>query len=271
MSFKEKFSDTLVVIRGAGDLATGIAIRFFMCGFPIIMLDIDQPTVIRRTVSFAQAMYDGQMTVEGVTAVLCSVAEAKEITKKGKIAIVKDPNADSIGFLKPSVVIDAILAKKNLGTTIDMAPCVVGIGPGFTAGLDCHAVVETQRGHTLGKAIYTGSAIPNTGIPGVIGNYGRERVMHTPCAGLFKANKKIGDIVKAGDTVAYVDETPVITEIDGKIRGMLMDGLYCPKHFKVADVDPRTDTDHTTCSDKARSIAGGALEAVLFTMVKVGL
>lgn len=263
MSYSEFAENTQIIIRGAGDLASCVAIKLHRCGFSVIMLDLAEPTVIRRTVSFAQAMFDGSAVVEGVKAVKTDIDNVKPFENK-YIQVVADPEGKLIETLKPQILIDAILAKKNLGTTKDMAPFVVALGPGFTAGQDCDAVIETQRGHKLGSIIYSGSAIPNTGIPGLIGGYGKERVMHSPCSGTFKAVKKIGDLVQAGEAVAFVNDKPVITTISGKIRGMLHDGLVIPEGFKVADVDPRgEEIDHNLCSDKARAIAGGVLEAVL--------
>ncbi|MCR5761343.1 MAG: EF2563 family selenium-dependent molybdenum hydroxylase system protein [Sphaerochaetaceae bacterium] len=263
-SFSEAIRDNLVIIRGAGDLATGVAIRLFRSGFPVIMLETEKPTVIRRTVSFAQAVFDGECRVEGICAVLTDPKYALAESESGCIPVVCDPEGKLIRKLKPRVVVDAILAKKNLGTTKDMAPFVVALGPGFTAGEDCHAVVETKRGHNLGRVIFKGSAEPNTGIPGIIGGYGKERVMKSPCAGLFRSVARIGDIVEPDTIVAYVGDSPVITTIGGKVRGMLMDRMYVPEGFKVADVDPRGEsTDHTTCSDKAMAIGGGVLEAIM--------
>ena len=272
--------NTLIIIRGAGDLATGVAIRLHNSGFPIVMLETSQPTVIRRTVSFAEAVYEGSAVVEGVRAVLCDAGSAARTAESGSIAVVIDPEGGLIGELRPEIVVDAILAKKNLGTNQRMAPFVIALGPGFTArrrntdsesGADLSgkmsfvdAVVETKRGHRLGLIITEGSAEPNTGIPGIIGGYGSQRVLHSPCAGVFRAVHTIGDIVSKGDALAFVDNSPVITEIGGKVRGMLRSGLFVPEGFKVADVDPRgADTDHTTVSDKARAVAGGVLEAVM--------
>ena len=256
--------DRLVVIRGAGDLATGTALRLHNSGFPVIMLDIEKPTVIRRTVSFAQALFSGQTEIEGVKALHCTLENAENTARSGIIAVVADPGATILDKVKPAVLIDAIIAKKNLGTNRDMAPFTIALGPGFEAGKDVDVVIETKRGHTLGKVIREGCAIPNTGIPGVIGGYGKERVMHSPCSGTFHSFCKIGDIVQAGQAVGEVDGKPVITEISGKLRGLLSDGLYVPEHFKLADVDPRgEEVDHTTVSDKARAIAGGVLEAVM--------
>lgn len=265
---------TLVIIRGAGDLATGTAVRLHNSGFPVIMLDIGKPTVIRRTVAFAQALLTGQTEVEGIRARKCTGEDALRTALSGTVAVVEDPEGKLISELRPEVVVDAIIAKRNLGTCRDMAPLTIALGPGFKASDDVDAVIETKRGHTLGRIIYNGSAIPNTGIPGIIEGYGMERVMHSPCGGTFHAVCEIGDIVAAGQTVAYVDgpngQIPVKTLISGKIRGMLFSGLEVTEGFKVADVDPRGEkTDHTTCSDKAMAIAGGVLEAVLHHLNRI--
>lgn len=268
MSFTKEIENNLVLIRGAGDLATGVAIRLHNCGFPVLMLDIEKPTVIRRTVSFAQAIYDGETTVEGVRAVFVKPFQVRK-DELDYVQVAIDPEGTLIKILQPRIVVDAILAKKNLGTTTNMADFVVALGPGFEAGIDCHAVVETQRGHNLGRIIYKGFAEPNTGIPGTLAGYGIERVVRSTCSGHFKACSKIGDIVKAGDTIAYVETTPLKTQISGKVRGMLYDGLFVEKGFKVADVDSRgTEIDHTKCSDKARTISGGVLEAILHYLTK---
>jgi len=260
----KEIRNTLIVIRGAGDLATGTAVRLHNAGFPIVMLDIEKPTVIRRNVSFAQALLTGETEVEGIRARSCTKADALSTAQSGVIAVVADPDAELVKTLKPQILIDAILAKKNLGTRRDMAPFTVALGPGFEAGKDVDAVIETKRGHTLGRVIYKGSAIANTGIPGVIGGFGKERVIHSPCAGTFRAACEIGDIVNAGQIVAYVNDVPVRTVIVGKVRGMLYSGLEVPEGFKVADVDPRgNEVDHTTCSDKTLAIGGGVLEAVM--------
>lgn len=258
------FKDRLVIVRGAGDLATGTIVRLFNAGYKVIALECDKPTVIRRTVSFASAIYDAKTIVEGVKAVLVkNTSEALIAIDDGAVPIMIDPEGKAIWELKPRFVVDAILAKKNLGTTIDMADFVVALGPGFTAGIDSDAVIETKRGHTLGRIIREGSAIANTGIPGIIAGFGKERVIHSPCAGVFNSSSSIGDIVKKGDIVAYVDDTPVLATLDGMLRGLLHNGLDIPEGFKIADIDPRgVDADFRTISDKAKAIAGGVLEAI---------
>lgn len=263
LSFK-RGKKRLVVVRGAGDLATGAITALSRAGYAVIATEVEKPTVIRRTVAFAEALYEGNMTIEGVGCTLCrNTKECLEVIEKNEVALIADKEGKIIEEVKPMVVVDAILAKKNLGTTLDMAPFVVALGPGFTAGVDSSVVIETMRGHNLGRIIYSGSAMANTGVPGLIAGCGKERVMHTPCSGLFKENAKIGDIVKKGDIIAWVDSTPVYASIDGKLRGLLHSGLNVPEHFKAADIDPRgEEVDHTTISDKARAIGNSVVVAV---------
>ena len=254
-----------VLIRGAGDIATGIALRLHRAGFQIVMTDIEKPTAIRRTVCFSQAIVCGKTTVEDVRAILAgSAADATAIWAAKAIPVLIDPNADSIKVLRPDAVVDAILAKRNLGTKITDAPIVIGIGPGFTAGEDCHAVVETMRGHTLGRAIYAGAALENTAIPGLIGGYAGERVLRAPADGVFHQLLEIGTQVKAGDVAATVNGEPMICTIDGVLRGILADGVQVHKGMKSGDVDPRCKAEYCyTASDKALSVGGGVLEAIL--------
>ena len=258
-------SGNLVVIRGAGDIATGTAIRLKRSGFQVVMLDIAKPTVIRTTVAFAQALFDDQVEVEGVSACKAiSVAEAWRLIEAGKIPVMVDPKGETLRQLKPAVVVDAILAKSNLGTHRDMAPLTIALGPGFCAGDDVDAVIETQRGHNLGRVISEGAAAENTGVPGVIGGYGEERVVRAPSAGMMQPVAAIGDLVQEGDVIAQVGSKNVVARISGKVRGMLNAGLEVTEGFKIGDIDPRGEqTCHLTVSDKARSISGGVLEAVL--------
>jgi xanthine dehydrogenase accessory factor len=260
----------LVVIKGAGDLATGVAHRLFHCGFPILMLEIPNPTVIRRTVAFAEAIYSQENTVEGVTAVsVQNFDEIEKVISLNKIPILVDPDWKSIEKLKPAVVVDAILAKRNLGTSLTDSQVVIGLGPGFTAGKDVHAVVETQRGHYLGKVIYFGTAIPDTGVPGNIGGYSKERLIRSPIDGIFKEERQIGDILNAGDIVARVNNVPVYAPISGVIRGLLHNDLIVSKGSKIGDIDPRGIYEHIfDISDKARAISGGVLEAILTITLK---
>nr|WP_307989649.1 selenium-dependent molybdenum cofactor biosynthesis protein YqeB [uncultured Niameybacter sp.] len=258
-------ANMLVVIKGAGDLATGIAYRLKMAGFQIVMTEIARPTVVRHTVAFASAVYTKSVCVEGVTSVLCAtMEEVKEALAKDFVPVIVDEKAEVIEILQPKVVVDAIIAKKNIGTCITDADIVIGVGPGFEAGVDCHYVVETKRGHYLGRVITEGSAIPNTGIPGEIGGYTKERIIRSPKSGCFKPVKKIGDSVKPGDVVAYIDDVPVLASIEGIVRGMLVDEMIVPEGFKCGDIDPRCVKEHCfSISDKARSIGGGVLEAIM--------
>lgn len=295
----------LIICRGAGDLATGIIHRLHRAGHRVIALETDYPAAIRRQVSFCEAVYDGSAAVEGVTARLVpALADAETDTETcsgindtpaahivsekwdssaieavleaGEVPLLIDPKGESIELLRPDVVVDAIIAKKNLGTTINMAPLVIGIGPGFTAGQDVHLVIESMRGHNLARIITDGMAQPNTGVPGNIAGFTSERVIHAPAAGYIHDVRKIGDIVQKGDEIAriYPDKesydnalseyVPVNATITGIIRGLIREGYYFRKGFKIADIDPRESeiTNCFTISDKARSIAGSVLEAV---------
>ena len=239
----------LVEIRGAGDIATGIALRLHRAGCKVVMCDLPTPTSIRRTVCFSEAIRLGECEVEGVRAVLV------------------DPEGASARELRPAVLVDAILAKRNLGTTMDMAPVVIGVGPGFTAGRDCHAVVETKRGHYLGQVILDGPAAPNTGIPGVIAGHSADRVLRAPADGVFEPVLQIGDVVRAGQVAATVAGVPMTCTIDGVLRGLLQAGVEVTAGMKSGDIDPRCERAHCfTASDKARAVGGGVLEAIcMFT------
>ena len=255
----------LILIRGAGDLATGVAWRLRACGFDVVMTDLPRPTSIRRTVCFSEAILQGEACVEGVRARLAGdVEQAREILRAGDVAVMADAEGACIRPLRPDAVVDAILAKRNLGTRIGCAPAVVALGPGFCAGTDCHAVVETMRGHTLGRVYYAGSALPNTGVPGNIGGFALERLLRAPCDGVFTGVKRIGEQVAAGEICAYVDGEPMRTTINGILRGLLPDGLTVTRGMKSGDVDPRCTLSHCyTISDKALAVAGGVLEAIL--------
>ncbi|BCZ44746.1 molybdenum hydroxylase [Clostridium gelidum] len=256
----------MILIKGAGDLATGVAHRLKKCGFNIVMTEISEPTMVRRTVAFSQAVYDKEVEVEGIKAVLASEKDdINRIIEDGNIAIVVDKEAKIVDEIKPDIIIDAIIAKKNLGTNINDAQIVIAVGPGFTAGVDCHCVVETKRGHYLGKTIYSGSAIPNTGVPGDIGGHTKERIIRATDEGKISPIANIGDYVEKGDIVAYINETPIFAEINGIVRGMLQKDVNVFKGMKSGDIDPRCEKNHCfTISDKARSIGGGVLEAILY-------
>ena len=254
-----------VLVRGAGDIATGIIHRLYQSGFQVLATEVAQPTVIRRTVSFAEAIYTGSYVVEEVTGVRVSdLEEANQAWANNQVPILVDPSGESAKTFQPDILVDAILAKKNLGTHLDMAPIVIGIGPGFTANEDCHAVVETSRGHHLGRVYWKGSAIPNTGIPGVIGGAGRERVVHAPLQGVLMGLKEIGDHVEAGEPILTIDDQPVVAPISGVLRGLLRSNTQVKQGLKIADIDPRDVSAYIhLISDKARAVAGGVLEAIL--------
>ena len=254
-----------VLIRGAGDIATGIALRLYRARVQVVMTDLLKPTAIRRTVCFSQAIVYGETEVENVRAVYAeNTAAAERIMARGDIPVLADPECACRETLRPNALVDAILAKKNLGTRITDAPIVVGVGPGFTAEEDCHAVVETMRGHTLGRVIYQGSALPNTNVPGLIGGYAGERVLRAPDDGIFHTVLDIGAQVKSGDVAGEVNGKPMCCTIDGVLRGLLADGTPVFKGMKSGDVDPRCKAEYCyTASDKALAVGGGVLEALL--------
>ena len=254
----------LVIIRGGGDLATGVAVRLFRAGFPVMILEIDHPTVIRLPVSFARAVYEGKVIVEDVEAVLIpSWEKAEDIIKKGKIPVLIDPKGNCIEKLSPIVIVDAILAKRNLGTRKDQAPLVIGLGPGFTAGEDVNVVIETKRGHNLGRVYYQGQAVPDTGVPGEVGGESKRRLLRAPAEGKIIPLHKIGDLVKAGEIIAEVEGVPLKTEISGVLRGLIYPQSWVARGMKVGDIDPRGIREFCfTVSDKARSLGGAVLEAI---------
>ncbi len=254
-----------VLIRGGGELATAMACRLADSHFKVIMTEVSKPQAVRRNVSFCEAVYEGTKTVEGKTARLVSSAgETRAAWKAGQLALIVDPDVTILSDIKPDIEIDAIIAKKNLGTKITDAELVIGLGIGFEAGKDVHVVIETNRGHNLGRVIRKGIAEADTGNPGNIGGFTTERVMRSPADGTIKTVKKIGDMVKAGDTVAFVGKEPVKTVIPGIVRGLLRDGTPVTRGLKAGDVDPRGNKEYCfTISDKGRTISGGVLEAIL--------
>ena len=255
----------LVLIKGAGDLATGTAVRLHRAGFRVVMTDIARPTAVRRTVAFCQCMYDGTAQVEGIAARRVETAEeAAACLTAGEVPVLADPEARIRTELPFDALVDAILAKRNLGTALTDAPIVLALGPGFTAGVDCHGVVETKRGHYLGRLILAGSAIPNTGVPGDIGGYTLQRLIRAPGTGSFRPLVQIGDRVEKGQPVAAVEGSTAAAGCPGIVRGMLPEGLWVTAGMKAGDVDPRCRPEHCfTVSDKARAIGGGVLEGLL--------
>lgn len=255
--------DLLALVRGAGDIATGVALRLHRSGFAVVMTELAQPTVERRAVAFAEAVYDGHTVVEGVTAVLAQPTDdLRPMLATGTIPVVVDPQASIREVLKPDLLVDAVLAKRNTGTTILDAPAVVALGPGFVAGRDAHAVVETLRGHTLGRVITEGTALPNTGVPEELLGLTEERVVRAPADGRFRAERAIGDLVRRGDTLGHVNAAVVSAPIDGALRGLVRSGLDVSRGYKLGDVDPRGEREYCfLASDRALAVAGGVLEA----------
>lgn len=261
----------LIIVRGGGDLATGTIHKLWAAGFQVLVLETEYPAAVRRQVAVCEAVYDGETEIEGMKAVrAASVKEAERVIHSGNVPVLVDPSGMCIKELSPAVVVDAIIAKKNLGTHRDMAPLTIAMGPGFEAGVDVDVVIETKRGHNLGRVIRKGSAIPNTGVPGAIGGYAEERVIHSPAEGRMTGIAKIGTVVKAGETIAEIlqpDGTyyPVEATIPGILRGLIRDGYPVTKGLKIADIDPREEEleNCITISDKARCIAGGVLEAII--------
>ena len=253
-----------ILIRGAGDLATGIASRLYGAGHQILMTEIEVPLTVRRTVALSRAVYEGSARIEEMEGFLAEDRKsALAVMERGDIAVMTDPGMECRKWFQPDVVVDAILAKKNLGTEITDAPFVVGVGPGFTAGHDCNCVVETKRGHTLGNIIWRGSAIPNTGVPGNVGGYTIERLIRAGADGRIEPKVQIGDYVERGQIVAITGGVPVYAQMSGIVRGMLQEGVHVWKNLKIGDIDARTEVSHCyTISDKARAIGGGVLEAV---------
>jgi len=258
-------SSIRVLLRGGGDLASGVAWRLHRCGFTIYITEIAQPMAVRRKVSFCEAVYDGEIVVEGVKARL--IRDPKEIAgtwDQGQIPVLIDPRGASKSITRPEVIVDAILAKKNLGTSIRDAHLVIALGPGFEAGRDAHYVVETNRGHNLGRLLSSGSAEPNTGVPGSVKGITADRILRSPSEGLWESALDIGDPVKQGETVGTVAGIPVIAKTDGILRGLIRPGIHVSEDLKIGDIDPRGGRPSCfTISDKALAIAGGVLEGIL--------
>ena len=266
------FFDKLVLIRGGGDLATGVAYRLHQAGFPIIVTEVAAPTAVRRTVAFAQAVFSGEHTVEGVTAVRVEqAARAREMALAGGVPVLVDPRDGVITTLRPAILVDARLLKRPNVASKKQAPLVIGLGPGFTGGVNCHAAIETNRGHWLGRVLWDSAAQANTGIPGVTLGFREERILRSPAAGVFHPTVDFGDHVEQGQTVGHIDadgaSTPVKPRLSGAVRGLVHPGLSVHKGMKIGDVDPRDDPTYIfTISDKALAIGGAVLTAVLMWM-----
>ena len=270
--------ESLIVVRGGGDIATGTIYKLNKCGYRVLVLETQNPSAIRRNVAFCEAVYEKSMQVEDVRARLVgTIEEAEKVMAEGDVAVLVDPDGQCLEKLKPLALVDGILAKKNLGTTKEMAPITIGLGPGFTAGKDVDAVIETMRGHRLGRVILEGEALPNTGIPGAVAGVTKERVIHSPAEGIFRNVCQVTDTVEKGEIIAFVEteegKVEIPATIPGLLRGLLRDGYPVSKGFKVADIDPRI-SEYENCftiSDKARCIAGGVLEAILYFQHQKGV
>lgn len=269
----ERLHNQIVLVKGGGDLASGIIHRLTRAGFAVMATELPNPTVVRRTVAFAEAISAGEMTVEGVTARKAdNRVEAQAILEQGMVPVLVDPDGLLLQAIAPTVLVEATVSKRNSGISLFDAPIVIALGPGYEAGVDAHAVIETNRGHNLGRVYLSGCAETNTGIPGAIGGYTIERLLRAPGAGVLRGTRTIGEMVQAGETVAIVTDEqgitmPVTAAISGILRGLVRDELPVFARMKVGDVDPRAKREHCfTISDKARAIAGGVLEAILYLM-----
>jgi len=263
---KNRIEDMSIAVRGAGELASAVIRRLAMAGFKVIALEKAEPECVRRAVCFAEAVYDGEITIEGLTGVLANTLdEAREISRDGRAPVVIDPDGNCIRNGGFDAVVDARMLKRGIDTIIDMAPIVIGLGPGFVVGRNCHAAVETNRGIDLGRALYRGSPQADTGIPAPIEGNTVERVLRSPIDGVFRSSKKIGDQIRAGDEVGDVAGKSVSCSIGGVLRGIVRSGIFVSKNQKIGDIDPRgVREDCFKISDKANAVAGGALEAILF-------
>ena len=257
-----------VLVRGGGEMASGIAYRLHQCHMKVFITEVSAPTTVRRPVAFAEAAYGGSHIVEGIEAIkVATPEEAYAAWDKGAIPLFVDPQAKVRQLIPPMVLVDAIMAKKNIGTDKSHAPVVIGVGPGFTAGESVHAVVETNRGHNLGRVLWTGRAEEDTGLPAPVSGYAEERVLRVPRKGYFKALREIGDLVQTGEVVAHVDGAQIHAQICGILRGLLKDGIPVDEGIKAGDIDPRGEREYCyLISDKARAIGGGVLEAILHSL-----
>ena len=261
----------LVLIRGGGDLASGVALRLHRTGYKIAILELEKPLAVRRTVSFSEAVYEGLQTVEGVTARLVSADQLQDTMDAGEIPVLVDPNANILRnqFLtspRSTFVIDARLLKIVPEPLAADVALHIGLGPGFSAGENCHAVVETRRGHTLGRVYWSGSAQSDSGQP----EGDPRRVLRAPHEGVLNALSKISDHVEEGQKIAEVESktgsqiTEIISPIKGILRGLIRSGLEVTEKMKIGDIDPRDDVSFSALvSDKALSVGGGVLEAIL--------
>lgn len=262
--YSEMFANIPVVVRGGGDLASGAIFRLHIAGFPVIVLELETPLLVRRAVCYGDAVFSGSRTVQGVMARLATFETKDSVLKNGEIPVLVDALGDSLRAIQPAILVDARMEKRNLGTTRQDAPVVIALGPGFEAGIDCHAVIETNRGHDLGRAIYSGCAEADTGEPGSIGSHTHSRVLRAPVDGHVTAQVDIGDLLQTGDVIATVDNQSVIAPFSGALRGLIHEQVYAKAGMKIGDLDPRVRREHCfTISDKSLAVGGGVLEAAL--------
>lgn len=264
----------IVIVRGGGDIASGAIQKLYRSGFRVLVLETETPSAIRRKVAFCEAVYEKEIEIENIKALLVSnEIDIQECWNKNIVPVMIDSRGKIIDKIKPLVVVDGILAKQNLGTKREMAPITIGLGPGFSAPEDVDIVIETMRGHNLGRLIEQGKASENTGVPGIIQGYGKERVIYSECSGIIKNIEKIGSFVEKGDSLAVIENSFVYASISGVLRGIIRDGYKVKKGLKIADIDPRISEKENcfTISDKARNIGGAVLEAILYLKRKKGL
>ena len=258
-------SPPLVAIRGGGDLATGVAVRLHRAGFSVLVLEIQQPLAVRRLVALAEAIYAGRVIVEGIEGRRAdSPAEVASLLQTGVIPVLVDPQAASTSGLRPAAIVDGRMRKAPSELPLDAAPLIVGLGPGFEAGVDCHAVIETRRGHHLGRILWQGRASPDTKVPEAVEGYAVDRVLRAPRSGVMQGLATIGSLVRQGDALLAIDGQQVVAPFDGALRGLLHDGVRVERGMKVGDLDPRRETRFCReVSDKALAVGGAALEAIL--------
>jgi len=254
-----------VVMRGGGDLASGAVLRMVRTGMKVVICELARPYAVRRSVSFAEAIYAGRIDIEGISCLHVVDRDRIELViNQGIIPILVDPDLDSLNYFRPDVIIDGRMMKENTNYSIQSTPMVIGLGPGFFCGVNCHAAIETRRGPNLGRVLWEGSPEEDTGIPERVGTYTEERVLRSLSAGIFQSSVKIGDLVSAGQIIGYVNQQPIKAVFNGLVRGILQSGLAVSIGLKLGDIDPRIDpTLIARVSDKALSIGGGVLEAIL--------
>ncbi len=269
-----KNADDIIVVRGGGDIASGAIQKLYRSGFKVLVLETETPSAIRRKVAFCEAVYEKEIEIEGIKArLVANDEEIQDCWDSDIVPVMIDSRGKVIERLKPLAVVDGILAKQNFGTKRSMAPITVALGPGFSAPEDVDIVIETMRGHNLGRIIEEGRASENTGVPGIIAGFGIERVIYSDYSGVITNIEKIGNVVEKGDVIAVVGDNEIYASISGVLRGIIRDGYKVKKGLKIADIDPRiSEKDNCfTISDKARNIGGAVLESILYLKKKKGI